>query len=233
MIGTIIGLILVILAIFLALKILRSIIIFKVLFRLISLFFIVFMIVLVVNAFFIIRDANDFKKNFINSKNLIMLADSNNTILLAAELDNKTYYNYNDLKGISRSLEKYEFSDINEEYYKIVYIKTESLNNIENIKIKELDINISGEQILDIIKSNTPKKDLDKIISKQDGEPTTMEDSEVKHYLFTYVLTELFNPKNVNVLLKNIKEENILMYENTALFKSVSYIPNMLIKDIT
>lgn len=251
MIGTIIGLVVVAVAIFFILKILKSIIIFKFLFRIISLLFVAFIVILIVFSYFIIKDANDFKKNFANSKNLIILAnkDSQNNnldnniynIILASIVDNKTYMPINDIKNISDSYEKYEFSDINEKYYKIVYIRTESLDSFDKIKINELNVSLSGSELREILESDSPGKKLSKIITNNvtnndgtiESKILSLEDSEIKHYLLTYVISEFFNPKNVNILLSNIKSKNIFIYEDTALFKSMRYIPQIFINDIT
>ena len=171
-------------------------------------------------AYYIIKDAKDFSKNFSVSQNLYVLS-ANNTVLSAFELSNKTYNEVDDLTYVSDSFKKYDFTNINDDYYKIVLIKTDTLDYINNVDLKK------------VLESKTPKEELLKIDDTIDAKDLKISDDEFRNYLFSYVITEVYNPKNINILLSNIKSGNIVMYEDTALFKSIKYVPNLFIKDIT
>ena len=188
-------------------------------------------------AYYIVKDANDYGKNFPNSKNLYVLENdksTDNKILSAFELSNKTYTETSDLAYVSKSFYKYEFTNINDEYYKIILIKTGILDYVNNVELEEMGIELTGQQMKNILESPTPKEVLIYISGKDlDAKNLKISDDELRNYLFSYVITEVYNPKNINILLSNIKSDNIVMYENTALFKSIKYVPNMFIKDIT
>jgi hypothetical protein len=235
MIGTITALIAVVLVVFFGLKLLKSIIIFKVLFKVISLAFIVLIIIMAGSAYYMIKDANDFRKNFMNENNLFVLSDSDNgTILSAFELKNKTYSEVNDLTYVSDSFKKYEFTNINDDYYKIVLIKTDTLDYFNDIEFTEMNIKLTGQELKKVLESGTPKEELTAITGTNTNiENLKISDAQLKDYLFSYVITELFNPKNINTLLSNIKADNIVISEDTAFFKAIKFVPSIFIKDIT
>jgi hypothetical protein len=235
MIGTITALIAVVLVVFFGLKLLKSIIIFKVLFKVISLAFIVLIIIMAGSAYYMIKDANDFRKNFMNENNLFVLSDSDNgTILSAFELKNKTYSEVNDLTYVSDSFKKYEFTNINDDYYKIVLIKTDTLDYFNDIEFTEMNIKLTGQELKKVLESGTPKEELTAIAGTNTNiENLKISDAQLKDYLFSYVITELFNPKNINTLLSNIKADNIVISEDTAFFKAIKFVPSIFIKDIT
>ena len=183
-------------------------------------------------AYYIIKDAKDFSKNFSVSQNLYVLS-ANNTVLSAFELSNKTYNEVDDLTYVSDSFKKYDFTNINDDYYKIVLIKTDTLDYINNVDLKEMNVELTGQELKKVLESKTPKEELLKIDDTIDAKDLKISDDEFRNYLFSYVITEVYNPKNINILLSNIKSGNIVMYEDTALFKSIKYVPNLFIKDIT
>ncbi len=235
MIGIIITLIAVGLVAFFGLKFLKSIIIFKVLFKVISLGFAILFVVLVITSYYIIKDANDFRKSFVNENNLFILSDDE--VISAFELNNKTYSEVEDLEYVSESFSKYEFSNIDDDYYKIFLIKTDTLDYINTIELKEMDAELTGQELKKILESAEPKTEMKNIVDDEriaNGiDNMGISDAEFKNYLFSYVITELFNPKNINIFLSNIKADNILVYENTAFFKSIQFVPNVLIKDLS
>lgn len=237
MIGTIITLIAIALVSFFGLRLLKSIIIFKLAFKIISLVFTILFVVLVVSSYYIIKDANYFSKNFANEKNLFVLLDEKNSNIISAfELDNKTYSPVEDLEYVSRSFKRYEFTNINDDYYKIVLIKTDALDYINEVEIKEFNVKLKGQELKSILESDEPKKRIKEILDdeKKSSEVDDMRitESQLKDYLFSYVITETFNPKNINILLTNIKTDNIILHENTAFFKAIKFVPNILIKDM-
>lgn len=235
MIGIIITLIAVGLVAFFGLRLLKSIIIFKVLFKVISLGFAILFVILVISSYYIIKDANDFRKNFVNEKNLFVL--SSDEVISAFELNNKTYSEVEDLEYVSESLDKYEFSNIDDDYYKIFLIKTDTLDYINTVELKEMDTELTGQELKKILESPEPKTEMKNIVDDDriaNGiDNMGISDAELKNYLFSYVITELFNPKNINIFLSNIKADNIVVYEDTAFFKSIQFVPNVLIKDLS
>lgn len=238
MIGIIITLTAIALVAFFGLRLLKSIIIFKVVFKIISLAFALFFVVLVVSSYYIIKDANDFRKNFTNERNLFALSDGEDGETISAfELDNKTYSPVEDLEYVSESFEKYEFTNINDDYYKIVLIRTDALDYINEVEIKEFDVELKGQELKSILESDDPKERMKEVLDDEEKsaeiDDMRMTDSQLKEHLFSYVITETFNPKNINILLSNIKADNIIMYENTAFFKAIKFVPNILIKDLT
>ncbi|MGV8150679.1 MAG: hypothetical protein ACP5NV_03055 [Candidatus Woesearchaeota archaeon] len=247
MIGTILALLIAIVAIFVGLKILKSIILFKVLFKVVSIVFVLLIIFLIIGTIYILKDANDFKNNFSSSKNMFILAESNEesvnedeidiiNIESAFELRNKTYIEVSDFEKLAKSYKTYEFSDINEDYYKIFVIKTSVLDEIESIELSELKIELKGNEIRAVLESEDAGETLISILEDEydiKNPEVDFDNDELKQYLFTYTVTEIFNPKNVNILFSGIKDGAILVYEDSALFKSIRYIPTLFIKDAT
>lgn len=237
MIATIISIIVLLLLGVLLLKVLKGIIIFKVFFKIISLGVIILLIFLGSLAYLTIKDASDFKKNFSTEKNLLILIDKINeseNIISVFKLENKTYSEFDDVKFIKESYKKYEFANINEEYYKIFLINTDVLDFVNEIELKEFNIKLTGREIKNILTSDNSAQTLKEILeSKKLNYNKDINDEEVKNYLFSYIITEIFNPKNINMLLYQIKIDNIIVYENTMLFKSIDLLPKFLLLDLT
>ncbi|MEM4711124.1 MAG: hypothetical protein QXL18_04195 [Candidatus Woesearchaeota archaeon] len=237
MIATIISIIVLVLLGVLLLKVLKGIIIFKLFFKILSLGVIIILILLGSLAYLTIKDASDFKKKFSTEKNLLILIDKINeseNIISVFKMENKTYSEFNDVNFIKESYKKYEFANINEEYYKIFLINTDVLDFINEIELKEFNIKLTGREIKNILISDNSAQALKKILeSKKLNYNKDINDEEVKNYLFSYIITEIFNPKNINILLYQIKIDNIVVYENTMLFKSIDLLPKLLLLDLT
>ncbi|GIU69895.1 MAG: hypothetical protein KatS3mg002_1131 [Candidatus Woesearchaeota archaeon] len=248
MIGTIISLLIIVLCVLLILKVLKGIIIFKIAFKLLSIITIALLIILIIATYYIIKDANDFRKNFLEEKNIIALFnEKTQEITVAFEVNNKTYQQVKDLNFIRDSYKKYEFSNIDDDYYKIFLIKTSALDYLNSIKLQEIETTLTGQELKRILESDTPINEYKQIIKEyetriRNDKSNTMKninnrdidlsDEEFKEYLFSYLITELFYPKNIKILIANIKADNILVYENTIFFKSIRFIPEIFVNDI-
>ena len=243
MINSIVLLLIMIIAVFIILKILKSLILVKVAFKLISLIFIVGIVILVVLGISILSDANKFRNEFSSQDSLFLLTD-NGKIISAVELktkeDSQSYRSVDDsrLSNLQKSLDKYGFSDINDDYYKIIIIKTDLLPNIKEYDLDQLEIKITSmvnllntsntERALAELKAKYNKTNYDdalKIVKK-------INEPNLKSYVFSYVITELFNPKNIQIFMREIKNDNILVYENTAMFRAIKIVPSFMLKDI-
>jgi hypothetical protein len=57
-----------------------------------------------------------------------------------------------------------------------------------------------------------------------------MDNNGLKGYLFSYAMTYFFNPKNLDNFLVELKNGNILVYEETPMFQAIRLVPGFLIK---
>ena len=181
-----------------------------------------------ISALVVLKDANDFKNNFSSSKNLFILG--NNQFLAGGELLNQSYkpLSASSLEDLEDSYSKYEFSDIKDEYYKIFVIDPTLLDSLDEINIQELDLSVSGKELREVLESDEPEQQMARLTGTTQFQKT----DDFKSIMMSYVISELFNPKNIGILIDGIRNGQIKVYEETSMFKVVKIIPKFFIKDI-
>ena len=221
----------------------KSIFILKHTFKIISLAFAVFIIAIIIGAFYVVSDANNFRTHFFNSTNLFLL-ENNSKFITGVEISANSKNQYNTLSTDKlTSLEKeYKNDNINglrEGYYKVFVINIVALDGIKSFKMTDQNINIDLEQAKKILLSNTPKDDLAIIESTQNNlssqtikNSISISDEQLKGYVFSYYITNILNPENFQNLVNDLKDNKIHIYENTALFKALKLIPAFIMNDL-
>lgn len=245
MIEFILFFIVMIILLFVIWKVIKSFFIIKWLLRLVSLIMLIFMFVLIILGFAVYRDANDFKQRFTSSDNLFLLMH-NNTIVAGTELVNSSkglkieLLDSSRLEDMQDSYEKYEFNDVKSRYYKIMVFDTKAISSIKEYHIDELGIIINSKDMTSLMESNNVEDDAATIISeekrirKQEANEilSGLKDKNIKGYLFSVVIAEYFNPKNINSFLIGVKEKQVSVYAETAMFKALKLIPKFMINNI-
>lgn len=242
MLETILFILAVVVVFFILHKITRSLIIFKVVFRLVSVAMIIIFAIILVIGLLVLNDANNFRNKFPSSTNLFLL-EENNTILSAVQMNNSDntpfkVLNESMLATIDDDYSHNRISRIETGYYKVFVIDTKAFEDIEYNQITDKNIDLSKAQVLDILRSGNAKHELaniitgnNNILSKEvQSQMNGMDNNGLKGYLFSYAMTYFFNPKNLDNFLVELKNGNILVYEETPMFQAIRLVPGFLIK---
>jgi hypothetical protein len=236
----IISLAIILLILFLAIFWLRKVLfIFGFFFKAFMLFILVCIVGSVISGYYIVKDANDFKNNFQNSTNMILLkqANSSETSFIAGSIINaekkefKTM-NKEQLLEVEKAFDKDKFSSLNKEYYKIFVIELKAFDNISLGEITNSNVNLTKEEIKTVLLSSNAKDELAKIVAKKTStskevvlKQISATNEEIKNYLLSYYISTVFNPKDTSKFILELKNNNIKVYQETALFKIVKLIP--------
>ncbi len=240
----IISLIIAVVIIFVALFWFRKILfVFGFFFKALILVVLLLVVGSLVFGYYIIKDANDFKDNFKNSTSIILVKQTTNNEVsfIAATTFNPEKEEYKSvskerLANITKLYNTNEFSKLNSEYYKIFVIDLNSFDNISLDKITDKNIDLTKEEIKQIMISSNAKEELATIISKKTGESKTAilkqisaSNEELKSYVLSYYISTIFNPKDTTKFISQLKNGNIIIYKETALIKVIKLVPEKLI----
>jgi len=187
--------------------------IFKKLFKLMFFAGIIISLLLVLNLFFIYQDFKDLRENFTVSEKKIILVDDNKVLtglLMGEEIDSLAE---SQLEAYSSSLINNNYEEILGNSYKLMVFDIDIISNLDS------DLNMGDFQITTDDAISTLKSDI--------------ASSEEKASLFSIILeNEILSPKNPLFFFSEFKNGNILIYPETALFKTIKFIPLSLIKDV-
>jgi len=215
-------------------------------------FFKIFLIVLllcvvgsVIFGYAVVKDANDFKNNFGNSTSMVIVKQTNTTANTEVFLSGVTFnpdkksFNSMSKKELANAEKLYKedkLSTLGADYYKVFVIELKSFDDVKLYNISDYNVELSREEIKKVMLSDDARVELATIISKKNGmnandilKELSATDEGVKSYLLSYYLTTVFNPSNIGEFLSQLKNENIKVYNNTALFKAIKLVPQSVI----
>ena len=186
--------------------------IFKKLAKLMFIAGMIIFLVLGVNLLFIYQDFTDLRENFGTSEKKVILKDENK-LLTGLILSGKTEMMTDEqISEYSTYLQNKEYEKILDDSYKLLVFDYDIISNIDDPIIID-DKTLSKNQIDDILKFGN--------------------NAEEKAELFSILLAdEILNSKNPLFFFSEFKDENIIIYPETALFKTIKIIPLSFIKDV-
>lgn len=187
--------------------------IFKKLFKILFYVGIIIFLLLAANIFFIYKDFTDLRENFAVSEKKVILKDGYDVLaglLLSEDTDlmtNKQLYDY------SSYLKDDNYEKILGESYKVMIIDIEIISNLDT-EIEIEGFKITTDEAVSILKSD-------------------LANPEEKAALFSIILAdEILNSGNPLFFFSEFKKGNIIIYPETALFKTVKLIPLSFIKNV-
>jgi hypothetical protein len=194
-------------------------------------------------GYIVIKDANDFKNNFSNSTSMMVVKQTNNgtTSFLAGATLNPEGKEFNTLNKkqlatVEKLYQDNKLDDLGDDYYKVFLIELKSFDDVELYNISDQNVELSKAEIKAIMLSDNAREDLARIVAKKNGKnindvykELSGSDEEIKGYILSYYLSSVFNSGNISGFMTQLKKDNISVYANTALFKTVRYIPQSLI----
>jgi hypothetical protein len=183
---------------------------FKKLFKLLFYAGLIISLILAVNLYFIYQDFDDFRENFGVSEKKVILKDGDE-ILTGLILDEGTSLT------TAKQLNEYDSYLRNEDYesilgdsYKLMVFDVDIISNLDEIEMdNEL---ITQNEAIAILTSN---------------------DAEEKAVLFSVILAEeILSSRNPLFFLSEFKDGNIVIYPETAIFKTIKFLPLNFIEDL-
>ena len=170
----------------------------------------VIFLMIAANLFFIFQDFNDFRQNFGVSEKKVILKDEDR-ILTGLVLDEDTNMMTNtQLNDYSSYLRTDDLDKILGDSYKLIIFDVDIISNLDT----EIDFEngITTDEAITILNTGS---------------------SEEKAEVFSIILAdEILSSRNPLFFLSEFKEGNIMIYPETALFKTIKFIPLSFIGDI-
>jgi hypothetical protein len=166
-------------------------------------------ILLAINSFFIYQDLMDLKKNFASEPKEVLLVDDNKVLTgLIIEGQNIEILENQDLNRLAKDIEDQNYDGALGENYKLMVFDISIIENMEEKEI--LGQVLNQDEIMETFETGT---------------------SEEKASLFSVLLAEdILSQKNPLFFFSEYKEGNIVIYPETAIFKTVKFIPLNLFK---
>jgi hypothetical protein len=166
-------------------------------------------LLLAATSFFIYQDMVDLKKNFAGSTKKVILVDEDKVLtgfLLNGEIG---YLTNKELVEFSSYLENNDYKKILGNSYKLMVFDLDIVSGLEEIETE--DETISSQDAISTLKSDNSPKD--------------------KAELFGAILNNEILSSSTLFFFSEFKKGNILIYPETALFKTAKITPLALIKD--
>ena len=186
--------------------------IFKKLFKLMFYAGIIILLLMAANAYFIYRDFMDLRENFGQSSKEAMLVDGSK-VITGIVLEGGSFETLSDqqLDEISSGLKNKNYEEILGDNYKLMILDADIVDDLDN-EVEVLGQTMSQKEIKKTLESGS---------------------SSEKAALFAALLSkEIIANKNPLFFFSQFKDGNILIYPETALFKTVKLVPIDLFKNI-
>lgn len=203
--------------------------------------------ILIISGFFIIADVKDFKDNFPNQPSLYLFEDKNTllagmSVVFGEEEPKPIFITKEQLTSFQASFEKNNLQAIIGNNYKLFILSSNAFKDID--KVKSGDIELSRQEILTLLSSETP---LDNFILAQIGEAAPEQqreiykqklkqeagietDAQFKGVLFMLLFGTAMEKQGPLFLFNQYKQGNIIIYPETTLFKLLKIIPSPLLE---
>lgn len=185
--------------------------IFKKVFKLLFYIGIIIFLLIAINTYFLYEDVMDLKENFGIAEKKVILVDEGRVLtglLLNEETD---FLAISQLEEFSSYLKDKNYEKILGDSYKLMIFDLDIVSNLEEIEI-DGEI-ITNDYAISVLKSGS--------------------NSREKAALFGTILTDhILSSNNPLFFFSEFKKGNIMVYPETALFKTVKIIPLAFIKDV-
>ena len=172
---------------------------------------IIIFLLLAANLFFIYQDFKDLKENFSVSEKKVILADDGRILtglLLGEETD---FMTNSQLEDYSSYLKNSDYGKILGDSYKLMAFDAGIISDIDDVELG--GITITADEALSILRSDANQQE--------------------KASLFSVILAdEILSSKNPLFFFSEFKEGNIVIYPETALFKTIKIMPVDLFRDV-
>jgi|TARA_B100001971_G_scaffold101662_1_gene93729 energy-coupling factor transporter transmembrane protein EcfT len=185
--------------------------IFKKVFKLLFYVGIIIFLLIAANTYFIYEDVMDLKENFAILEKKVLLVDDKEVVTGLLLNEETNFLTNEQLEDYSSYLRNEDYEKILGDSYKLMIFDLDIILNLDEIEI--WDEIVTNDYVISALKSDV--------------------DSMEKASLFGVVLANnILSSKNPLFFFSEFKKGNIMVYPETALFKTVKIIPLSFIKDI-
>ncbi|MBN1377215.1 hypothetical protein JW949_02680 [Candidatus Woesearchaeota archaeon] len=227
--------------------------IFSLAWRIVKIFLLLGLVFCIVFSIIIFNDIKDFKNNFTNSSNIILLEDESHSLYALMETDFSKadeaesmediadFYNRTELKEAENYYKKEDFDELLKDNYKIICLNFRILEDFNETEFPIEDISLTGREIIEIIRSENPLDSFAEVYSLKASMPKSdvmaefeneLNSQDIRNYLFGSFVGELFGPTNSVKLIKHITNGDIKFYPRTLMMKTMGLVPDFLIEKI-
>lgn len=236
--SSIIGFIVVIVIIVVILKVFKSV--FKALFTISTLFGVVFFIFMII----LYQDVSDFQTNFPVSEKIFLLEENDELIAgfsgKFTEESQPDLVKASDLKSYQASYDADDLEAIKGDNYKLFIIKLNAFDDIKSLEFNKDEL--SKNFVINLFYSDSPINEYADYYIKERGISASASasvksqlrdafnsDAEFKGMLFANLFS-LGMQKDPLFLFEEYKDDNIIIYEETMLFRTMDKVPLFLMK---
>ena len=185
--------------------------VFKKIFKLMFYAGIIISLLLAANLYFIYQDFKDLRENFVISEKKVILKDGDEILTGLLLNEDTSLMIAKQLSDYSSYLKDNDYEKILGNSYKLMVFDVGIISNLDD-EIKIENRIFTKDQLIAKLKSG---------------------DNNEKASLFSVILAdEILSSKNPLFFFSEFKKENIIIYPETALFKTVKIIPVELFKDV-
>jgi hypothetical protein len=187
--------------------------IFKKLFKIGFYILLVITLLLAVNIFFVYKDMVDLRENFAVDAKKVVLVDFEE-VLTGLQLNSEiSYLTESELDTIKNQFKNKQYEAMLGDNYKLMIFDLDIVQELDVEEIEFRDEIISKEEAISILKSS--------------------DDRTERAELFGILLADhILNSKNPLFFFSQYKKGNIIVYPETALFKTMKFIPLRWMSDI-
>ncbi len=151
---------------------------------------------------------------------------------LTLTLDSFDYFTSEEIKELETKFKNKKYEDILKSNYKVFFFTPEAIKKPLN---QTIGAELNEDEMLEVIKSNDPyqlmaeksqaKYNLSIQILKAEYKNFYGEEDKVKGFLFAALLANYLQKQGSGDLVKNIKDNQIIVYPESISFKVIRYLP--------
>lgn len=184
-----------------------------------------------VTGFFLYRDIQDFKENFVIEEKLFLLGEEENYIAgftmgsneIGVFLNNEMINNYESLTN----------KEILDENYKLLLFSEDSFENLKRVYINDQEF--KKIEFFEVIESDNSLVDASRLMDLDKEEFKFMfdvdDDSATRSLFFGIMVSEAIQ-QDSSFVIKNIKSKTINIYPETILFRLIKFIPDSIFNNV-
>ncbi|RJQ15860.1 hypothetical protein C4573_06945 [Candidatus Woesearchaeota archaeon] len=202
-------------------------------------------LVLLVTGFLVVTDAKNFKNNMQNSSNTFILVKDKTVmagmVVDRSQLQQATYLSKETINTFQEYYQNRSLDKLKGKTYKLFILNWSLMDDVKtNLSLQ--GFTLSSADVQKILQSNNAIHDAASLISQRYHAPEIQNavkiqltadfktDQQLKDAVFALYFNELFTGKALN-MVKSIKNEEIVVYPETALFSAIHFVPSGWIND--
>lgn len=206
-------------------------------------------LILAILGVIVFLDINNFKENFSTTPSLYLLQKDGKIVSgfggVFAEEKSPSLLNKSALDPINSDFQTNNMDAVKNGYYKLFIINFDAFASLNTIKMDN-NTELTLQQISDLLSSDTPADDYIKayvkgnlsqtqreLIRKQMLEDSNLEDdAQFKGILFGMLFKSAVEEKGPLFIFDQYKQNKLVIYPETALFKAIKLVPSSLLGKI-